>query len=263
MKDVAVWIGGTKLPVNPPEISYKLPTQHVRCELLGIGEVNVLRQARLAEVQIGGVLPPHSIPGVNPDAAAPMTYIQQWQAMIEAREAVGMVYVGSDWDFSMNVGLENLEFTEQGGAVGWIEYRLTARKWVPYQAKSVATSGENPRTQNAPAAPTTQGGSYTVQKGDSLWRIAQAMLGDGSRWPEIYALNGDAIGNPNLIFPGQTLVMPSGADLSANVVHRQGAATTPALAAKAGKADSRVKTVPLSTGGGISASGTRRLAMPM
>ncbi len=51
---------------------------------------------------------------------------------------------------------------------------------------------------------------------DSLWRIAARTLGDGSRWPEIYALNrghpqpdGRSLTTPNLIRPGWILHLPN------------------------------------------------------
>ncbi|MGP4115275.1 LysM peptidoglycan-binding domain-containing protein, partial [Streptomyces sp. 4N509B] len=50
---------------------------------------------------------------------------------------------------------------------------------------------------------------------DSLWRIAQRCLDDGTRWPEIYRLNegrpqpdGRALTNPALIHPGWQLLLP-------------------------------------------------------
>lgn len=49
--------------------------------------------------------------------------------------------------------------------------------------------------------------TYTVQKGDSLWKIAQQMYGDGNQWTVIYGQNAETIDNPDLIFPGQTLTM--------------------------------------------------------
>jgi len=50
--------------------------------------------------------------------------------------------------------------------------------------------------------------SVTVQRGDSLWRISQRMLGDGQRYTQIYAANTTQIRKPSLIFPNQILVVP-------------------------------------------------------
>lgn len=41
---------------------------------------------------------------------------------------------------------------------------------------------------------TASGASYTVQRGDTLWQIAQDLLGDGSRWKELY-VNGQSASN--------------------------------------------------------------------
>jgi nucleoid-associated protein YgaU len=52
--------------------------------------------------------------------------------------------------------------------------------------------------------------TYIVQSDDSLWAIAKLQLGAGSRWRDIYEINTETIGpNPDLIFPGQELVMPA------------------------------------------------------
>ena len=53
-------------------------------------------------------------------------------------------------------------------------------------------------------------GTYTVKSGDCLWKIAAALYGDPHRWREIYEANRDKINNPNLIYPGQQLVIPGG-----------------------------------------------------
>ena len=51
--------------------------------------------------------------------------------------------------------------------------------------------------------------TYTVDKGDSLWKIAEQELGDGKRWKEIYEANKETIGsNPDLIQPGMELKIP-------------------------------------------------------
>lgn len=49
---------------------------------------------------------------------------------------------------------------------------------------------------------------YTVQKGDSLWKIAHEKLGSGQKWNEIYNTNKDTVKTPNRIYVGQVLHIP-------------------------------------------------------
>ncbi|MBL4740044.1 MAG: LysM peptidoglycan-binding domain-containing protein [Sneathiella sp.] len=48
-----------------------------------------------------------------------------------------------------------------------------------------------------------------VQPGNSLWRIARRMYGEGTEYTMIYQANQDQIKDPNLIFPGQIFKLPS------------------------------------------------------
>ncbi len=50
--------------------------------------------------------------------------------------------------------------------------------------------------------------TYTVKSGDSLSKIAERELGDGSKWRAIYEANRDQIKDPDLIHPGQVLNLP-------------------------------------------------------
>jgi len=57
-------------------------------------------------------------------------------------------------------------------------------------------------------APSPAGRSYTVQKGDSLSKIAKREYGDAQQWRKIYEANRDLIANPDLIYPGQVFQIP-------------------------------------------------------
>ncbi|QQS12872.1 MAG: LysM peptidoglycan-binding domain-containing protein [Rhodospirillales bacterium] len=52
------------------------------------------------------------------------------------------------------------------------------------------------------------GGSVTIARGDNLWNIARARLGDGPRYTAIYEANRGQIRDPDLIYPGQVFVIP-------------------------------------------------------
>jgi nucleoid-associated protein YgaU len=56
-------------------------------------------------------------------------------------------------------------------------------------------------------APSTM---YTVQKGDTLWKIAEAHYGKGkgAKYTEIVAANSPPVKNPDLIMPGWVLRIP-------------------------------------------------------
>jgi len=57
-------------------------------------------------------------------------------------------------------------------------------------------------------AGTRNTGNYLVQSGDSMWKIAQAQLGNAGAWVCVAHANPD-VQNPNLIFPGQAINLPA------------------------------------------------------
>jgi nucleoid-associated protein YgaU len=49
---------------------------------------------------------------------------------------------------------------------------------------------------------------YTVKKGDTLWAIAKAHYGEGSKYPAIFEANRPMLKHPDKIYPGQALRIP-------------------------------------------------------
>ena len=51
---------------------------------------------------------------------------------------------------------------------------------------------------------------YVIQKGDTLWKIAEKHYGNGSKYTAIVAANKEVIKDADKIFPGQKIRLPKG-----------------------------------------------------
>jgi nucleoid-associated protein YgaU len=71
-----------------------------------------------------------------------------------------------------------------------------------------AIHGNSASHQSASPAVAHGISSKVVSRGDSLWRISRITYGDGSRYALVYRANRERIRNPDLIYPGQTVVLP-------------------------------------------------------
>jgi len=76
-------------------------------------------------------------------------------------------------------------------------------------SSSTAPSSKKSTPPPAPPSPATRFRVYTVQKGDSLSKIAKHEYGDANKWRAIFEANKDTIKDPDLMYPGQELKIPS------------------------------------------------------
>lgn len=79
----------------------------------------------------------------------------------------------------------------------------------PVEQKPVNT----PRQQNdqsgaASGQRQTQKREYVVKPGDSLSKIAKQVYGNAADWQKIYQANRNTIKDPDLIHPGQKIILP-------------------------------------------------------
>ena len=57
--------------------------------------------------------------------------------------------------------------------------------------------------------PVVERKEYTIREGDTLSKIARNEYGNANEWRKIYEANKDVIKNPDLIYPGQKIVIPN------------------------------------------------------
>jgi len=70
----------------------------------------------------------------------------------------------------------------------------------------IALPFERASAEDALAA--REAGRVVVQPGNSLWRIARRLYGDGVQYTVIYQANREQIRDPDLIYPGQVFRAP-------------------------------------------------------
>ncbi|WP_366513955.1 LysM peptidoglycan-binding domain-containing protein [Planktotalea sp.] len=49
---------------------------------------------------------------------------------------------------------------------------------------------------------------HTVEKGDTLWAVAEKAMGNGSKYTAIFEANKPMLSHPDKIYPGQVLRIP-------------------------------------------------------
>lgn len=191
-----------QLPILPESIEVTEAGSNKTYNIVGLGEINVLKDIKLTEISLDSFFPATWSPIVSVPASsirAPLDYIntiQKWRKEKE-KAFVRFVFTGLTVDINMLVSIEKFIWKESGGAVGDIEYQLSLKKYVPYAAKKVvvqpassskmsimSVSSQPPRQDTKPQQKT-----YTLVSGDNLWKVAQKFLGNGARWGEIQKLN--------------------------------------------------------------------------
>lgn len=142
----------------------------------------------------------------------PSTYhntIEDWK---ERGTLLNLLVTG--YPINADVYVEKYQ-AEATGAFGDMTYEISFAQI----GKNVTVTSPNSSASTTKRT-TTSSGPYTIKPGDTLWGIAQAKLGSGARWEEIYKLNQNIIeqtakkygkSNSNRgwwIYPGVTLKLP-------------------------------------------------------
>jgi hypothetical protein len=227
-----------RLPVAPQKLTVKITGQNKTVVLINEGEINILKKAGLTEITFTALLPNVPYPfaryaGGYKNASYFLDALESLKTrtgddgrplpfqFIVSRASPGGKAL---YDTDIKVSLESYEVSDDARQGLDVSVGITLKQYKTHGTKVVELRAPTPASPKAaatvepsrPVETAPREKTYTVVKGDSLWAIARAKLGDGGRYPEIYALNRAEIdgrneGTGNLrhtIYPGQALVLP-------------------------------------------------------
>ena len=205
------------LPVAPAELTTQVKGESKKVELVDVGEGSILKEIGLRRISFKILLPAVQYSFVQTEGAfqKPIFFLNQFRQYKMSKKPVSLIVFrkladGTElFSGNMEVSFEEYTVVEKGGEQGdfWVEIQLkeyrkiTATTYCLKQQQNQMTLEETGVKREGRQIPNT----YTVKKGDSLWKIAKTMLQDGSRYKEIAQKNG--ITNPNKIQVGQILYL--------------------------------------------------------
>lgn len=205
-----------KLPVNPEELKRTRKLNVEKYQVLATGEVSVPTYCGLEEYSFEAEFPSQKYHYVNSGAKADADHYEKLfrRAQRQKQPIWFIASNGINDDISTRVLIESVEVVEKAGEEGdkyitlsLLEYRAPGKRYVAVQTADATVKQEDPAATEEVNPAVTEGKTHTVQSGDTLWAIAKKYYGDGSQYPKIVSANG--IGNPNLIHPGQVLMIPA------------------------------------------------------
>lgn len=218
-----VYLGKVLLPITPSKITTKIQNNNETINLMNYGEVNVLKQAKLTEIEFDFLLPVNTVStdmaNTNPRSIA--WYLENLEKKKQSKKAfVFKVLRPNEYDTNLKVSLEDYTITEDADEGNYKKVSIKLKQFVKYGLKKIKTETQEAVTEaeqsEGSPIPTTQT-TYTVQSGDCLYEISKRFYGDGSLYDKLYEANKDLIDKRNkgtsnpkyTIYTGQKLIIPS------------------------------------------------------
>lgn len=222
--DILIQFNGKelKIPINPEEITIERDTDNDDIDIIGLGQTIRKGDPGLIETSIESFFPAEN--GYFSAGIKPQDCVDFINEILEAdssnNNVAKIITIGLPKNLNMYFVIESFEYDHKAGEEDDIYYTLDIKQYIPYGATVVSTTSTSStsRTSSTTSASktstsktTSKQKTYTVKKGDCLWNITKKYTGNGANWKKLYNLNKKVIGsNPNLIYPGQKLTLPSG-----------------------------------------------------
>lgn len=219
------YLGNVLLPIPPSKLELKISNNNKTYNLINYSQINVLKNPGLSSLEFEVILPNTKYPFAmyKNNFQNAKYYLGVLENLKVNRSAFQFIVVrkfpnGKDiFNTNIKVALEEytiIDTTEEGFDT---KVKIKLKQYKEYSTKKVQVTIKQYRppavtrtvTTNNTAVAKPSGQNYTVKRGDCLWNIAKRFYGNGAKYTTIYNANRSKIRNPNLIYPGQVLWIPS------------------------------------------------------
>ncbi|WP_334072483.1 MULTISPECIES: LysM peptidoglycan-binding domain-containing protein [Paenibacillus] len=204
-----------RLPVNPSEINVSESGQGKTFDVVGLGQINVIKDRELTEYSFSGLFPARRYRFVTTEELMhPVEYIKMIEKWMVAKLPIRFIFTSDTYEINTAASIESFTWKEVAGSGGDIEYDIKLKKYVFYAARKIGRETKNggakvqKKTTGARPNDKQQPKTYKMAPGDSLWKVAQMKLGNGGRWKEIQKLNGIKDADLKRLPVGKVLKLP-------------------------------------------------------
>ena len=219
------YLGNVLLPIPPSKLELKISNNNKTYDLINYSQINVLKNPGLSSLEFEVVLPNTKYPFAmyKNNFQNAKYYLGVLENLKVNRSAFQFIVVrkfpnGKDiFNTNIKVALEEYTITDTTEEGFDTKVKIKLKQYKEYSTKKVQVTIKQYRppavtrtvTTNNTAVAKPSGQNYTVKRGDCLWNIAKRFYGNGAKYTTIHNANRSKIRNPNLIYPGQVLWIPS------------------------------------------------------
>lgn len=207
-----------RLPVPPPDFTIQRGNLNQSVTVTNIGELNLWGPEKLAGITLQSFFPYT----YNAMYCSYQGFPKPWDCIKKLNDwrlsgnflRLIITDKNKEVDINMQVLIESLDSNMQD-ASGDVYFVLVLKEYrvVNIQPTTTGATQTTEPVRPAPPAiaesvPPSGQRTYTVVYGDTLWGIAKRYYGNGSKYPDIASANPTIIKDPNVLYPGWTLIIP-------------------------------------------------------
>lgn len=198
-----------RFAILPPEYELTSESDNTQVSVNALGEIALLGKRKLKNISLSSFFPYQNYECCQYTTfPAPEESVRLIEEMKE-KGVLRLIMAGTE--INMECTIEGFTWGEND-ATKDIHFTLELKEY--RRVKAISTeetdlvTGKIEPAETQRAAKEVKSTNYIVKAGDNLTEIAKRLTGSSTNWKAIYEQNKSVIGgNPNLIYPGQELII--------------------------------------------------------